>query len=853
MSYFLFINGIKFEIDSKSFAQTKQVNDIARLSDRQTNYTNRLKAYKTSKNIRGFENLDLPGSNSNVPYQKNECYLFDGETGECLIYKGWANVSESNTDEYDVFIYDGIIDFYKDIENRKISEIGISDLNHLKNIEGVLDSWDEDNELPYRYMIADYGGKVFTDPDNFINIDYLVPAALVKYIWDRIFDFFGYTYSGGIFNTEKFTNLYITYPKPVGSEEQVKELINTQTYNGPLTYQNAIPTEFGGLFFVTYYESTLLQSCFTDANANSVPDADSACRNFTVTEPGLFQFKLQGPLNFPNNSNGNYGIVLSRRNMITNVITYEVIIEGFTGPANINLVYPFNATPQERIGLHVSNGGQPMVLNSQFAAVPVEGNLSIELSKIIGDVVNFENAFIDFQVKDFVNEVLNHFSLTPFKDRFSRNIDFLTLNERLQTTEILNWSSKFPRKLNSKYTLTNYAQRNIFRYKYNDEQANYNDGSFSIDDKTLPDNTIVFESRMFTIEKDKTMIAGKPLNIYPIWRKEVKDNGEVQYKELENRFYFIRGEKIPNPGGLNKLGSDVFGQTGTPDYLWIESYFRLRMQEVINDNYSTMASILDKAKIKIFEFYLSAREVSDFNFKPLIYLEQWGSYYIVNKILNAQKNAPVRCELIEVDYFSEFNDAPVLNNGTYIEITDTSTDGCSVTITFDTDADLPTGIRVVATKGLIFPEVFEQVFFPSGNTITITLPSGGEWEIRLFLDVFGSSVFSNVVTIDNAAICSVEPTPVGTFITITSVQTIGVSSNNRQVRIFYDTDIPLPNSFGVIAYYPIAGSIQTFLIMSNGQGDVFLPHNNAFGQPMQWGIQLSFNNEIYSNIVNSNS
>lgn len=850
MSYLLFIGGVRFEVESNKLSQTKQVNDISRLSDRQTNYTNKFKAYKTANNVRAFDNLDLPGSNSNFPYQKNECYLFDADTGECLIYKGWANIVDSSDNEYDIYIYDGIVDFYKEIENRKISEIGISDLNHLKNIEGVINSWDEENNLPYRYMLADYGGKVFTNaPDNFINIDYLVPSAFVKFIWDRVFSFFGFTYSGSIFNTEKFTNFLITFPKPVGSEEQEKVQIITFNYQDPLTYTGTIPSEFGGIFYVTYYESSLLKTCFSEPAAYSNSSPDTSCRTFSVVLPGLYQFKFSGNLVYPN-STGNYGILMSRFNTITNQLTYEKVIDNVNGLTNFDLVFPFNASPEERIGLHVSNGNQPIVLSSQFGSNPVTGNLDIELSQILGNVVNFENAFIDFPVKDFINEVLNHFGLTPFKDRFSRNIEFLTLSERLQTTEVLNWSSKFPKKLNTKYSLNNYAQKNIFRYKYNDEQANYNDGSFEINDKTLDDEVVVFNSRIFTIEKGKTLIAGKALNIYPIWRKEVKDNGEVQYKELENRFYFIRCEKVSNQS-MYTIGSDVFAQNEVPEFLWIESYYRLRMQEVINDNWRSFASLVDQSKIKLFEFNLSSREVANFNFKPLIYLEQWGSYYIVNRIINAQKNVPVKCELIEVDYFTEFEDAPVVNNGTYIEITDSSIDGCSVTIYFDTDAELPTGVRVVGTKGLIFPESFDQTFTPGTNSISFSLPSGGTWSIRLFLSVFGTQIFSQPITIDNALVCTPE-TPEGTFITINSFETISVSNNNRTVRLYFSTDIPVPNTFQVIAYYPVGGSLNSIMINVSSQGEVILPHRNVSNVLMVWNIQMQFGT-IFSNIITSES
>lgn len=499
MSYLLFINNEIFDIEPTALAQTKQVNDIGKISDRQTNYTNRFKAYRTARNIRNFQNLGLIGSDSNIPYQKNECSIYDADTGECIIYRGWANVNETTEDVYDIYIYDGIIDFYKAIENKNLSDVGISDLNHLKNLEGILDSWDEENNLPYRYMVADYGGKLLTD-DSKINIDYWIPSALVKYLWDRIFDFFGFTYSGSIFQTEAFQNLWLTYPKPVGSESQQVEHIDTQIYTIPVTYVVAVPTEWGGINYVTYLESTLLLQCFSTSEAYSIEQSDGICRRFKVTENGLFHFILNGGLNFPNNPSANYGVALVRYNEISGITTYENIINGFTGPASINIVFSFNANTNERYGLFIMNGSLPLVLNSQYnPGQAVTGNLTIQLEKILGNIVNFENAFIDFQITDFFNEVLNQLGLTPFKYRFSRNVEFLTLSQRLQTSNVRNWTSKFSKKLPTKYVYGNYGQRNYFRYKYNDENANYNDGFFDISNKNIADAVTVFQSKIFTI------------------------------------------------------------------------------------------------------------------------------------------------------------------------------------------------------------------------------------------------------------------------------------------------------------------------------------------------------------------
>ena len=120
MPLLLYINGHLTDLDAgQVIAQTKQVNDLNSLDNRQTNYTNKFKLPKTANNIRIMNFLTLAGNGSNIPYQKNECSLYS-DTGECFVYNGWAVVTDDG-DSYNAVVYDGIIDLYKEIENTSIT------------------------------------------------------------------------------------------------------------------------------------------------------------------------------------------------------------------------------------------------------------------------------------------------------------------------------------------------------------------------------------------------------------------------------------------------------------------------------------------------------------------------------------------------------------------------------------------------------------------------------------------------------------------------------------------------------------------------------------------------------------
>ena len=83
---------------------------------------------------------------------------------------------------------------------------------------------------------------------------------------------------------------------------------------------------------------------------------------------------------------------------------------------------------------------------------------------------------------------MQHFGLTAFKDKYTNTIEYLTLDEILQNTNVIDdW--KFISKNSEKYAYSNFAKKNNFKYKYNDNNLNYNDGAIFIQNENLKDET----------------------------------------------------------------------------------------------------------------------------------------------------------------------------------------------------------------------------------------------------------------------------------------------------------------------------------------------------------------------------
>lgn len=824
MSYIAYLNGNLVDVsDIKPIAYTRQVNDLARLDTRQSNFTHKIILPFTQRNIEAIKNAGQVGNQSNVPYQKNRFDLIEADSGKHLIYNGWAVIGATTSKGYEINTYDGIIDFYRTIENKNLTDCGISDLNHLKNLTNIVDSWDDSK--PYKYIIADYNGKVLTS-DNKLNADYLVPSAKYSYLWGRVHSFAGYTFEGSIFATEKFINHYMTFPKPVPTEEPIVTPITTQTSEIAVEVPDGILP-----FLIDFFPDD-----FTTTEANNI---GSQIGVVNITQTGSYLLNSFGEL-----TQSGVGLITELPYFSYNAIG-ELIESG-----------TFNPTIELGIIIQCEAGGKIVLGRTVFGgfATSFTGSLETSLSLIIGYDANFEEALIDFSVKDFVNEVMQHYGLTAFKDKYTNHIRYLTLDEILQNPDTLDWSDKFSGRITEKYIFGNYGKKNNYSYRYNNDNEKHNDGFLTIDNENLKDEVAVLKSKIYSPNLRKTTVLGLDSNVYPIWDKNIKDNNEVEYKELTGRFYYMRYE-THNYGTTMHLKSEVLNTSTTFTTAPIESYYRLKLSQVLNDNYSTIESIFNKAKVLEAQFYLSVADVESFEFDKLIFIKQLGSYYLVNKIINFIPNRLNKVELIEVDYFLE-NEIPEPTEY-YISITDATPDECEITFTVDTNIEQPTTVSIVAYS--LTPDGFGGFYYAesvivtgvtmNSNTVThlfTELPpvaiGGYKFKIVHTSDVFlvTESNITDVVAVSTDCYAEPEPEIDLTFITITNVETLSVVGGTRTVSIDYVSDLSIATMpLTLVANGSLSTITQDYLLaIQNDTITIELPHA-LYGDVYEYSIYLT--------------
>ena len=664
MSLLLYINGQLADLEpGQVIAQTRQVNDLNSLDNRQASYTNKFSLPKTATNVKIMQFLTLPGNSSNIPYRENSCSLYS-HTGECFVYNGRAVITDGGN-AYECVVYDGIIDLYKAIENKTMADLDLSELSHDKEIQTIVNTWVISNTLPYKYIVADYNGDTTATAANMLNIDYLIPSARVSYLWQRIFDTHGVTWSGSVFNTQNFKNLWLTFPKSANAAETQTEVFLSNDYL------------FLPLLPFYNYNSVFLD--YSTAQTNLL--ANTGNRHLKVTEQGYYNIQISGNFKVTNDVILYYAKNAEAFNLTPQIPAPVLLKDLLHNNQDFTVTLNLYLNDGDSICFFLKKWGNPFSFND-------DNQLEVKLSKV-NTAVDFAGAFKSFSITDFLKEIVHRFGLTIFKDKYSNHYEFLTLQEVLQTAQHADWSGKFSKKLAENYLYGSYAQRNWLRYAYNDKEADYNDGFIKVNNVNLADGKDVFKSKIYAPEFTPSSLFGITTNVYKFWNREIDENSDgektIKYKPLDARYYLLRAQLGFQPMSLY---SDVMPQTLNTAFYYRESYNKLPFQDIMQEYYAPLQKILQNAQLVTAELWLTDTDIANLDFKKLVYIEQLGSYFLLNKVNNYIPGKITQCELVRVQY----NDDDVL---TAITITAIAGAGGSDGILIAYEANYAVGTLVV--------------------------------------------------------------------------------------------------------------------------------------------------------------
>lgn len=647
----LFVNDEQLDLkEGERIGYTKQVNSLKDLASRQTNFTKTFRVPMTAKNKGILKGLGIPGSNSDIPYRQNTSKLFVDNI--CIIFKGFANFQQTS-DEYEIYIYDGNIGFFKRLDNIKFEDLDLSELNHTKTVQEVKDNWQNGNPY-YLYLFADYNGEVTFENSGttYFNMDYQVPAVPIKFLWERIFSTFGFTFSGSIFTDEEFLDTYLTYPKGVVSGS----VSDTQF---TLDFENQ------GLFFFPFGQDPvnwLFADMFehtSNLTEGNIVSANKSPEFYLWKAPanGYYNVEITGTL--MNKSKKGTDVFfyigfdledidynLENTSELRNALKDEWIVAGGSGTISIDHNENYFLYAGQTITFLYDKSGDVSSDNSTL-------NFNATISKIEQTAIDQFEFFKGLTPKDFYKEIMWRFGLTPFPSKDEDHIEFLTYEERVNG-EVLDWSDKYVRRISEKYVYDGYSKNNYFRFKYNADEEDHNDGVIRILNENLEEKTDVIKSKTYSVENQRSFIEINNTNYdFPklkLWEKDVKEEqGQtvIEYKSQDSRFSFLRKRELNE--SVN-IGSEQLGQFDTASKVIAALNANYSWQHIIGKRYRPILSLFNNTKIITVEVMLTESEFDAFDMKPNLYFEQEGGTFLVDKIGKRDLNSKLtQIDLIKIN------------------------------------------------------------------------------------------------------------------------------------------------------------------------------------------------------------
>lgn len=597
----------------------KTAGDLGELTQINSSYSWTMKFPKTPNNTQILDGLGMVGSGSRKPYEKIYCNLLDN--GYPIVIKGLLNIRETN-DDYVIYVQEGFIDFIKDIGNDTVGDaLDLSALNHTRNFPTVRDSLDL--SLPYAYLIADVNGRYLPIEDNTTNLDsaFMSPYANVKYIFDKIFETYGWTYTLNSQIEASIDDSWMSYPSEIVLDS-----------SGGLSIIDLTASNVDAVFFkddrrgekiykIPYNISTIDNDYITASGTNQY--------DFTVIETGDYEFnytsigtvRLTDP--YGNVTAGTYGNLL-----VINGVTY-------------NRDYTNNNTSGEIQTFQISLNAGDVVSHAIRIPSEIHNGYDVEVEVTSASMeilyisstgeVSFTQALIKLKITDFVKEIMTRESLTSFVDSENKNITFLTLEERI-SAEPVDWTDKFVSRKKETYLYQDYAQSNLMKHKYDDDISDYNDGDLPIDNANLPTEKTIYQSfthsplnELSPFVDSGTQYKVPRLSMFEVEVREDEATGDLigKYKFLKDRFFFVRANLVSN---------NIYIDTNLVEGYPMVNLNGVLFKDIINTRYGDFISMSNDAKVHEIDLALSLSDIHSLDLSKIYYFEQEASYYILNRL-----------------------------------------------------------------------------------------------------------------------------------------------------------------------------------------------------------------------------
>jgi len=599
-SQHLFIGDVECDLDDDEIIPVnKQVNDIAEMQDRQSDFTAQFKIRKTRAMKALFELAGEIGIDSNFPYVIHNCHYI--QNGIEMITSGYMILDRGDDQYYSAAVYSGNKNFFKDIENLKITDLTLASTVHDWDLTDMEAS--QDNDLDYLYPLCDPSddGGIGRRFANLIEMygGWIWPFVKVKAIWDEIFTNAGYWDTGDILTNDRFLKLFMP----------ITNLNITKAYSDSYLYS---------LWRINLDLIFPIPGGMLPGGTVIIGDAVFATGHYIVPYTATYVIKV-------------YARVIAPLPAL-NLCEGGIVVAAFTS-------VPLSVTESNYEVEYAATVGDDLTVESSMAYFYY---YTITVVKITDALIGFGSLNVtprlhlpDMSQTDFIKMICNMFGLIPDVIPRDHKIYFWNYSDLYDNIPVArDWSAYLSeREDEAEFKFGDYAQNNYLKYKDSDDVIEDNGkGTMQIDDETLPADKDVVLLPVSTCD-EVTVMTDVDISRIDFNKFNADTSVYDQNKKIDARIVFIKLADVTKTFKVwDCVAMAACGSfTATPPK--IACSLEVSFSDLII-NYQGLSRLLTKTNLRRAKFNLPVYEVAGLKHYIPIYLSQYKAYFYVNKINN---------------------------------------------------------------------------------------------------------------------------------------------------------------------------------------------------------------------------
>ena len=223
---------------------TLQVDDVRDIESKNASYSKDFNLPATKRNNKFFEhyyNVDRYKTNFNV-YKNVKAFLYSDDV---LVLEGFLrllNVVDKDTEvTYNVVLFNDVANIIETLADATINDLDFTDIDHELTPLNIILSWAGLTALSaggttdkvFYPLIND--GQIYVDAENLYMRSYQENYILnisLKYVIDKIFDYAGFSYDSGFFETDYFKDIFFDIGRNDNSSDFTDSTITATVGSG---------------------------------------------------------------------------------------------------------------------------------------------------------------------------------------------------------------------------------------------------------------------------------------------------------------------------------------------------------------------------------------------------------------------------------------------------------------------------------------------------------------------------------------------------------------------------------------------------------------------------------------------